>query len=284
MAYKTLVSVKELADNLENPDWMIVDCRFTLAEPEWGHKTYQQEHIAGAVYANLDDDLSGPIIPGKTSRHPLPETNEFAEKLSAWGIDEKVQVVVYDDRAGGIAGRLWWMLKWLGHEAAAVLDGGYPEWTQGNKATRDGIETRTRRSFIPKVNNDLLVNVDDVIAVGKSKDKLLIDSRAPIRFSGESEQLDPVAGHIPGAINLHYVQNIDEDGLFFTPEKMQERFVNILGDTPAEGVVFYCGSGVTAAHNILSVAHAGLGMPKMYAGSWSEWITDPDRPVAAGDG
>lgn len=284
MAYKTLVSVKELADNLENPDWVIVDCRFTLADPEWGRKTYQKEHIAGAVYADLDDDLSGPVIPGKTSRHPLPEINEFAEKLSAWGIDEQAQVVVYDDQAGGIAGRLWWMLQWLGHEAAAVLDGGYPEWKSENKATQDGVEIRTPRSFVPKVNDALLVDAADVIAVGKSKDKLLIDSRAPIRFSGEREPLDPVGGHIPGAINAHYMKNIDEDGRFFAPEKMRERFANILGDTPAEEVVFYCGSGVTAAHNILSVAHAGLGMPKMYAGSWSEWITDPDRPVVTGDG
>jgi thiosulfate/3-mercaptopyruvate sulfurtransferase len=201
MVYATLISTAELSQHLAGPNWVVVDCRFALADVEQGRRNYQEAHIAGAVYAHLDDDLSGPVIPGRTGRHPLPEVNTFAQTLSNWGIDGRVQVVAYDDAGGGMAARLWWMLRWLSHEAVAVLDGGWPVWHSEGRAERSGSETRpARRTFSPNLQAPLLVEVDEVEHIRTDPAFRLIDSRSADRYRGENETIDAVAGHIPGAI------------------------------------------------------------------------------------
>jgi thiosulfate/3-mercaptopyruvate sulfurtransferase len=279
MTYNTLISLEELSTNLNSSNWVIIDCRFDLADTNKGMEMYLESHIPGAVYAHLNDDLSGPIITGKTSRHPLPDVEAFAATLSNWGIDEAVQVIVYDDRGGAIAGRLWWMLRWLGHDAVAVLDGSFIQWIESGHPTKSGPEANAQRKFKPRVNSEMRVDAEKVMAMRNAVGFLLIDSRSQERFRGMNETLDPVAGHIPGAINAYYGDNLTEDGHFKTKEELRDRFDKILGGLPAENTVFYCGSGVTAAHNILALKHTGLGDALLYPGSWSEWITDPDRPI-----
>ncbi|MEM7344819.1 MAG: sulfurtransferase [Chloroflexota bacterium] len=284
MAYQTLISVTELQQNLDNPNWAIIDCRFSLNDIERGRRDYEQSHISGAIYAHLDDDLSGPIIPGKTSRHPLPEVDVFTQTLAKWGIDETVQVVAYDDMGGALAARLWWMLRWMGHEAVAVLDGGWPRWEAeaANQAVVGGVETRSPRTFTPKVRSVLLATVAEVNQRRTDPEFRLLDARGADRYRGENETIDPIAGHIPGAQSAPFAENLAE-GRFRSIEALQARFKPILGDISAENTIIYCGSGVTAAHNILAIHHAGLGEARLYPGSWSGWITDASRPVATGD-
>lgn len=283
MSYTTLISTEELSAHLEDPDWAIIDCRFSLADTALGRREYEQRHIAGAVYAHLDEDLSGPIIPGQTGRHPLPEIDAFAQTLSKWGIDEQAQVVAYDSLGGAIAARLWWMLRWLGHEAVAVLDGGWPRWKKEGRPAAGGVETRKPRRFTPHPRPELLVNAGQVQELRANPAYRLFDARSADRYRGENETLDPVAGHIPGALSLPFGDNLAQDGAFLPVEELRARFEAQMSRVPAQYVVFYCGSGVTAAHNVLAMAHAGLGEAKLYAGSWSEWITNPERPVATGE-
>lgn len=278
--YTTLISAADLAEKLFEPGWVVVDCRFSLADTEQGRRDYRENHIVGAVYAHLDEDLSGPIIPGQTSRHPLPDIERFARKLSAWGIDDKAQVIAYDGGGGAIAARLWWMLRWLGHNAVAVLDGGWTTWTRSGHPTRSGIETNPTKTFVPQPRPELALDAEAVEAIRSDPAYRLFDARSADRFRGENETLDPVAGHIPGAISLPFAANLTGDQQFLPVETVRNRFEEALAGTPPERVVFYCGSGVTAAHNILAMAHAGLGEGRLYPGSWSEWITDSDRPVA----
>ncbi len=283
MPYTTILSTSELAKHLDDPGWAIVDCRFWLADTERGRRDYRQAHIPGAVYAHLDEDLSGPIIRGKTGRHPLPDVDVMTQRISDWGIASGVQVVAYDDAGGSMAAaRLWWLLRWLGHAAAAVLDGGWTRWQREGRETRGGVETRSPRSFVPQPRPERVMSAAEVLAALGDPDRRLLDSRSADRYRGENETIDPVAGHIPGAICAPYADNLGRDGLFQSPEALRARFEALLGDAPAERVVFYCGSGVTAAHNVLAVAHAGLGDARLYAGSWSEWITEPDRPIQRG--
>jgi len=279
MAFTTIISGDELAQHLKDPNWAIIDCRFNLDNIYYGRQEFFKAHIPGAAYAHLDEDLSNRVIPGKTSRHPLPEISKFTRRLSNWGIDESVQVVVYDDRGGGIAARLWWMLRWLGHEAVALLDGGWQAWMQAGYPTENETQTLRARKFIPRPRPWLLADTDKVLEISQSPDFVLVDSRAAERYRGEIEPLDPVAGHIPGAVNAHFAQNLNEDGRFLARDELKQRFQAILGDKQAQNTVFYCGSGVTAAHNLVALMHAGLGEGVLYAGSWSEWITDPKRPV-----
>jgi thiosulfate/3-mercaptopyruvate sulfurtransferase len=280
MVYTTLISTQELLSHLADPNWVIVDCRFVLTNKGQGRQDYQQSHIPGAVYAHLDEDLSGPIIPGQTGRHPLPEVETFAATLSGWGIGNQIQVVAYDNAGGAMAARLWWMLRWLGHEAVAVLDGGWPRWQSGGLPVRDGVETNDPRTFTPHPRPELLLSADEVDKIRTDPAYRLFDARGADRYRGENETLDPVAGHIPGALSLPYAGNLGSDGNFLGVEALKQRFEAALGDTPPEQTVFYCGSGVTAAHNALAMAYAGLGEARLYPGSWSEWITDPKRPVA----
>ncbi|OQZ02199.1 MAG: sulfurtransferase [Candidatus Brocadia sp. UTAMX2] len=283
MPYNTLIAVSELINHLANPGWTIIDCRFSLDDSERGHREYLDAHIPGAIYAHLSKDLSGHIISGKTGRHPLPEPKTFGRTLSNWGIDDNVQVIAYDDKGGAMAAaRLWWMLRWLGHDAVAVLNGGWPQWQKNNYPVAGGAETRKQRSFIPKIRNNFVFNSEDVLKILHNQNFRLIDSRSADRYRGENETIDPVAGHIPGALSIPFTGNFDADGLFLTSIDLKIRFQHVLGDTPPEPVVFYCGSGVTAAHNLLALAHAGFADARLYAGSWSEWITNPDNPITQG--
>ncbi|MCF6153921.1 MAG: sulfurtransferase [Candidatus Brocadia sp.] len=285
MSYTTLISSLELVNHIADPNWTIVDCRFSLDDTERGRRDYLQAHIPGAVYSHLNEDLSGKIIPGTTGRHPLPRPETFAQTLSNWGIDAGVQVVAYDDKGGAMAAaRLWWMLQWVGHDAVAVLDGGWQHWESKAYPVTSGVETRKPRIFIPRVRNDLVFNSTDVLKILHNPNFRLIDSRSADRYRGENETIDPVSGHIPGALSAPFAHNLDSEGLFLFKEDLKARFQHILGDVPPERTVFYCGSGVTASQNLLALAHAGLGNARLYAGSWSEWITNPDHPIAKGSG
>lgn len=279
MPYNTLIATSELATQLDNPNWAIIDCRFSFDDTELGNQEYLQAHIPSAQYAHLDNHLSAPIIPGKTGRHPLPAVEDLTERLSDWGIDDDVQVVAYDDFGGGFAARLWWLLRWLGHQRVAVLDGGWSAWVAAGLPTSNAVEARPKRQFVPRLRPDMALTTHQVLAMRSSPDFRLVDSRAPERFRGEVEPRDPVAGHIPGAINLPFAGNLDPDSHFLSREVLRARFQAALGEAPAHKTAFYCGSGVTAAHNVLAYLHAGLGETPLYTGSWSEWITDPARPV-----
>ena len=282
MVFSTLISVEEVFPHLSDPNWAMIDCRFSLENPRRGRQDYLAAHLPGAVYASLDEDLSAPVVPGQTGRHPLPSMEKLTQLFSGWGIDSEVQVVAYDDYPNmglSTAPRLWWMLRWLGHERVAVLDGGWFRWVSQGFPLQAGIVTRPRRQFVPSVQPQLLADSDWVEKIRLDQNARLFDSRSADRYRGENETLDPVAGHIPGAINAPYSENVGAEGLFLPPESLRERFAPLIGETPANQVVFYCGSGVTAANNVLAFAHAGLGDARLYAGSWSEWITDPRRPV-----
>jgi len=283
MKFTTLISVAGLAQFLDDPNWVVVDCRFWLEDTEKGRLDYRDAHIPGAVYAHLDEDLCGPVVDGRTGRHPLPEVVEFAQKLGSWGIGPGIQVVVYDDRGGMFAARLWWMLRWLGHEAVAVLDGGYPAWVEAGNGITDAIPGPEPQIFVPNPQPEMLVTAADVLLDFGDPGYILFDSRAPERYRGEEEPIDPVAGHIPGALNYPWPSNLDPYGHIQLKQVLRGRFETLFGDVPAERVTFYCGSGVTAAHNVLAVAHAGLGMSRLYGGSWSEWIADPERPITTGE-
>ena len=279
MHYQTIVPADVLQDHLEDPEWVIIDCQFSLEDSGEGERAYLETHIPGATYANLDDQLSGPIIPGKTSRHPLPDVERLTKTLSRWGIDDKVQVVGYDDRGGAIAARLWWMLRWLGHNQVAVLDGGWSNWVSSAKPISNEVDNRQARTFVPRIRSDLLITVEEVIQKLEKGGIRLLDSRTPERYRGEEEPYDPIAGHIPGAICCPFALNLDDEGYFLPVDKLRARFESVLGGDPPDSAVFYCGSGVTGAHNVLAYLHAGLGESKLYAGSWSEWITDAQRPT-----
>ena len=280
MSFTTIITVSELAKHIGDPDWVIVDCRFKLASPDHGKIDYKAAHIPGAVYAHLEDDLSGHIIKGVTGRHPLPSVDKISRVFSRFGIDSSVQVVAYDDMGGALAAvRVWWFLHWLGYGSVAVLDGGWQEWVKKSFPVRNGNEKRAERSFIPHPRNDLIVTAEEVDAMRQDSAYRVLDARSVDRFRGENETIDPVAGHIPGAISAPYAGNLNPDGTFRSKKILAARYAKILAGVPIDRVVCYCGSGITAVHDILAMRIAGLGEARLYAGSYSEWITDPKRPV-----
>lgn len=282
MAYTTVISAEDLDAHLKDDNWVIVDCRFTLTNPEAGRRLYEETHIPGARYLHLDDDLAAPVTE-KTGRHPLPDPDVLAKKLGELGIDNNTQVVVYDDTFGAMASRLWWLLRWLGHDKVALLDGGLPAWMRKKKPMTADIATFPQKKFVPEVRFGLVIDTPAMEAVVESGDSIIIDARAEERFTGEVEPLDKVAGHIPGAINLPFEDNLDFDATFMSKEEMTELYNSLLGDKDASQVVMMCGSGVTACHNLVAMEIAGLKGARLYAGSWSEWITDSNRPIAAGE-
>ncbi|HCB14647.1 MAG TPA: sulfurtransferase [Gammaproteobacteria bacterium] len=279
MTYSALIDANTLHVHLADPQWVVVDCRFSLMDTEAGRRAYQKNHIPGARYAHLDEDLSSPITP-MTGRHPLPDPARLAQRLSAWGIGDKVQVVAYDDAGGMLAARLWWLLRWLGHQAVAVLDGGFPVWQRAGLPLTTGLPLIQPVAFLGGPDDRLWVATEQVMVL--SPDALIIDARSAVRYRGEMEPIDPVAGHIPGSVNLPAEDNLASDGCFLPFTKLRTRFANALGKYPPAAAVHSCGSGVTACHNLLAMEAAGLSGSRLYAGSWSEWIRDPDRPIAMG--
>ncbi len=279
MPFTTLISPETLAQHLDDPTWVVVDCRFSLADTEAGRRAYRQAHIPGAVYAHLDEDLSGPPVTDH-GRHPLPTPEALRALFDRLGIDEGTQVVAYDNVGSIVAARLWWMLRYMGHDAAAVLDGGWTAWEETGHPTAAGVEKNEPASFDGAPRRDWLVLAEEVASEAeKGVGGHLIDARAPERFRGEEEPLDPVPGRIPGAVNYPYGRNLDEDGRFLPAEELRQQLEAVLKGADPEATVHYCGSGVSACHNLLAQAHAGLPPGRLYAGSWSDWITDPERPV-----
>jgi thiosulfate/3-mercaptopyruvate sulfurtransferase len=277
----TVVSVDELAAHLEDANWRVFDCRHDLQNTAYGEQAYAKEHIPGALFMHLDRDLSGPMT-GRNGRHPLPEPAVFAARMAACGVGPDTQVVAYDNENGAFAARLWWLLRWLGHGKAAVLDGGLPGWRRARLPMTAEVPTFPPALFEAKPQPGL-VDAGYVLAHLKA-DMLLLDARNPERFAGRNESLDPVGGHIPGAVNRFFLDNLDDSGVFFKPaDELRAEFEELLGEGDAKSVVQSCGSGVTACHNLLAMEIAGLKGSRLYAGSWSEWCSDPARPVATGD-
>ena len=274
MALTTLVSTNDLAARLGNDRLVIVDCRFDLADVGAGRRSYESAHVPGAVFADINDDLAGTPT-GTNGRHPLPDPAAFIATLGRLGIDDDAQVIAYDQDTGMYASRLWWMLRWMGHDAVAVLDGGFARWCAEGRPTKAGIERNAARGFHGVPNDAMVASIADVSAAPP-----LLDARAPERYRGDVEPLDRVAGHIPGARNHFYKDNLAADGSFKTPAELRARFTESLGGTLPADLVCYCGSGVTACHNLLALEHADIHGARLYPGSWSEWSSDPSRPVA----
>ena len=311
--YTTLIEPEELAAPLSrnaaaDSDWTVLDCRFDLPRPDWGASAYAAGHVPNALYAHLDRDLSGPITPG-SGRHPLPSVERLAETFGRWGIDDDVQVVAYDQGNGAFAARLWWLLRWAGHQKVAVLNGGFAAWQQAGLPTDTAPGARQPRTFTPRLGDRAVVSTAELeraVSAGElaSGASVLVDARGADRFAGENETIDPVAGHIPGARNHPFVRNVDAKGRFLSAGELRERWQATLGGeargggtlgaagamtaaavndaTAAKRAIAMCGSGVTACHNLLALEIAGLPGARLYAGSWSEWIRDPGRPVARG--
>ena len=282
MHFNTLITPGQLNTNVDRSTWAIVDCRFDLHDPTKGEKEYMEDHIPDALYAHLERDLSAPLT-GSNGRHPLPTAESLSDVLTRWGIAADVQVVAYDASGGPFASRLWWCLRYLGHKAVAVLDGGYHSWKQAGFPTQGGGENRSPRTFIPRIQSNLRVDITQLTSQIGSANLLLLDARAPERYRGEEEPLDPVAGHIPGAINRFWELNLDDAGQFLPPEMLRAQFEVLFGKTSPSSIIGYCGSGVTSCHNLLAMEYAGLHGARLYPGSWSEWCADPTRPVATGD-
>jgi len=280
LPYSTLVSTEELARHLGDPGWVIVDCRHDLADVDAGERAYRAAHLPGAAFMHLDRHLSG-AKSGRNGRHPLPDVTTLAATFGRAGIDGSTQVAAYDQNNGAWASRLWWLLHWLGHDAAAVLDGGLDKWAaEGRPLTRETPKPRAA-TFLPKQPaptapaEELLAHLDDGAL-------LVLDARAAERYRGEVEPIDPIAGHIPGARNRPYTENLAPQGTFKPAERLRREFEAALGGRSPSAVVHQCGSGVTSCHNALAMAVAGLPGSRLYPGSWSEWIADPARPVATG--
>jgi len=284
--YTTLISAAQLQHLMQTQQpLMVFDCSFELMKPAEGDAQYQQIHIAGAVRADLDRHLSAhdraQAVNG--GRHPLPRPEVFAAWLASVGFTSAMQAVVYDRQGSAFCGRLWWMLKWVGHEAVAVLDGGLQAWQAAGGAVASGPDpARQPSDFRAGAPRATLASTDDVLQGLRSPGQTLIDARAPARFRGEVEPLDPVAGHIPGALNRPFGENFGPDGRYKAPEQLRAEFLQLLAGRDPRSVVHHCGSGVSAVPNLLAMEIAGLGRAPLYAGSWSEWCASPERPVERG--
>lgn len=278
MIYTTLVDVATLAAHLNDPDWLVVDVRHQLADTGYGERVYAEGHVPGAVFLHCDRDLSGSMT-GSNGRHPLPAPEKLAARLGAIGIGAATQVVVYDDAQGMIAGRLWWLLRWLGHARVALLDGGLPAWQAASQPLTPALPLLRPAQFVAELN-DAMVDADYVKAFLQTSRMHLVDARSPDRFRGENETIDPVGGHIPGAVNRFFRDNLQADGRFKPAAELRAEWLAVLAGAAPEAVVHQCGSGVSACHNLLAMEIAGLPGSRLYAGSWSEWCADPGRPFA----
>ncbi|MGK0270251.1 MAG: thiosulfate/3-mercaptopyruvate sulfurtransferase [Cocleimonas sp.] len=288
MYYQTIVSAEILSKNIKEPDnqnWVILDCRDSLMDKEFGYKSYLEGHIPSASYCYLYDDFSSPITP-TTGRHPLPDMEKLSEKLGNWGIGKDTQVVVYDDMSGAFAGRMWWQLRSLGHQNVAALDGGLKYWLSQDLPLSTEIPDVASKQFNGTLDSNQLITVEQVESNlednnGESSFSLL-DARAAPRYRGDVEPIDPIAGHVPDALNRDFSANLDEQGLFLSASSLKEQFQPIVEQANNQHIVHMCGSGVTACHNMLAMEIAGLSGSQLYLGSWSQWITDPSRTIATG--
>jgi thiosulfate/3-mercaptopyruvate sulfurtransferase len=280
MDERTIVSAAWLRDHLDDPHLVILDSRFSLDDEEWGERTYLEGHIPGAMYANTATHLAGEIIPGVTGRRPFPEPSVFAEQLGAWGISDSTQVVTYDADGGRMsAARVWLMLRWMGHDRVAVLDGGWQAWlSQGGEVTTDVPAPATAR-FAMRMRPELLADVDEVDEHRRRAATCVFDSRGAEGYHGGGVYHDPVRGHIAGAGLADRANTTNTDLTFRSPDDLRAYYVDLLSGVDPQEVIYYCGSGITAAQNVLAMSIAGLEGSRMYVGSWSEWITDPSRPV-----
>ena len=277
MPYQTLISVEQLQQLLQQGQPVVlVDCRFELADPAAGEAQYAAGHLPSAVYAHLDRDLSSPITE-TSGRHPLPDADALAAKFANWGIDGSRQVVAYDSSGGAFASRLWWLARWLGLRNVAVLDGGFAAWQAAGGELSQDTPTPTPTEFTATPDHSLWVTSEQLATAVAEDSVVLVDARAPERYRGEVEPIDPVAGHVPGALNLPHVQNLDDAGNYLPAQNLRTRFAPLFDH--GHQVVHMCGSGVTACVNLLASEHAGVSGAKLYAGSWSEWIRDTARPV-----
>lgn len=281
MTYHTLIAARELAGIIDDPSTVTVDCRFSLADPDAGEAEYRQGHLPGAVYAHLDRDLSSGTSPN-SGRHPLPSADALVAQFAAWGIDHTKQIVAYDTMRGAFAARLWWLARWLGLSKVAVLDGGLAAWQSAGLPLTTEAPTPHPTQFSAAPNSSLWITTDDLAAALVRDEVVLVDAREPERYRGEVEPIDPVAGHVPGAMNMPFKENWDADGKFLSADQLRARFSPALRE--GSQLVHMCGSGVTACVNLLASQHAGLAGGTLYAGSWSEWIRDTERPVATGEG
>ena len=284
MPLAQLISTEQLQQRLGQENLLILDCRFALEDPAYGRRSYLDGHIPGAHFLDLEQDLSALVVKGVTGRHPLPDPSALVERLRSCGLKADSQVVLYDDGPGAFAARAWWLLAWLGkRDGVWLLDGGLKAWKAAGLALTTDAPKQRAGSFSGQADGSLLLSAVQLQQRLGASDLTLLDARALPRFRGEVEPLDPVAGHIPGAQCAVFTDNLDADGRFLPAEQLRARFDALRGTRPVESLVAYCGSGVTACHNLFALSLAGYPLAPLYAGSWSEWITDPARPVATGD-
>ncbi|MBP0939637.1 sulfurtransferase [Pseudomonas alliivorans] len=285
MSIAQLIGPEQLAVRQQTPGLVILDCRFALEDPDYGQRSYAQGHIDGARFADLNRDLSGPVVKGRTGRHPLPDPATLVERLRTWGICNDSDIVLYDDGPGMYAARAWWLLTWLGkREGVYLLDGGLKAWhAAGLPLSLDAPRGETG-DFTGEPDMSLVLSASRLQGRLGRPEMTLIDARAEARFRGEVEPIDPIAGHIPGAQCAAFNENLGPDGRFLPPEQLKQRFAEQLQGRPAQSLVSYCGSGVTACHNLFALCLAGYPLGTLYAGSWSDWITDPTREIATGAG
>lgn len=285
MHHDTLIGCDQLAGRLDEPAWRLFDCRFDLADTRHGAAAHARSHIPGAYYADLERDLSGPVTPS-SGRHPLPDPARLCAWLGRHGVGRDTRVVAYDDSGGTMAVRLWWLLRWLGHRRVAVLDGGWQAWCEAGLPLESASPPPPAAAVFDAVPDPHQVVTTAEVAAslrGGADRLLLLDARAQARFRGAAEPIDPVAGHVPGAVNVPLQDNLDARGRFKSAAELRARYDTALAGRPPAEVAAMCGSGVTACHTLLAMAVAGLTGSRLYAGSWSEWIRDPARPVATGD-
>lgn len=284
MPLAQLISATALHARLQEPNLVLLDCRFALEDPGYGARSHAEGHLSGAHFADLERDLSAPVVKGVTGRHPLPDPQSLTDKLRSWGIDNDSTVVLYDDGPGAFAARAWWLLAWLGkRDGVWLLDGGLKAWKAAGLALTTDTPAQRAGSFSGQPDDSLLLSATQLQQRLEASDLTLLDARALPRFRGEVEPLDPVAGHIPGAQCAAFTDNLGADGRFLPAEQLRARFDALRGTRPLESLAAYCGSGVTACHNLFAMSLAGYPLAPLYAGSWSEWITNPARPVATGD-
>jgi thiosulfate/3-mercaptopyruvate sulfurtransferase len=276
---KHIVSLEWLAQHLEDKDVVAVDCRFVLGRPQAGKESYVRDHIPGAFYMDLEQDLSGPKQE-HGGRHPLPDLGAFSIRLGEIGIDASKTVVAYDDQGGAMASRFWWMLRFLSHTKVFVLDGGYTKWKEAGYPVTDRLPEARPAIFSPKVQRQMLISMLGVQERLGKPGTVLIDSREAKRYLGIEETIDPVAGHIPGAVHYFWKDGLTADGYWKSADEQSERFAGL---SPQDEIVVYCGSGVTACPNVLALMEAGFSNVKLYSGSWSDWVSYPENPVATGE-